>query len=232
LSADMHRGQRASRGNQANHALKAGYKGAADFFATQHKFFLLPGRHPYKTTMPLTVPEITRLLKVRGDHRNALQPVSPLEHALQCAQLAEQALASDELIVAALLHDLGHLLRSDQGPRPGHSHPADELHPAIAVSCLRGLLPESVLAPIRLQFDARRHVRGDHPGFWTGWHCPTTAPCTSGSGCWRAELLGWKLTDGATTNCHTTVVASGDRDNPAPHRGWQRRQPTPHCRTP
>jgi hypothetical protein len=51
LSADMHRGQRASRGNQANHALKAGYKGAADFFATQHKFFLLPGRHPYKQAM-------------------------------------------------------------------------------------------------------------------------------------------------------------------------------------
>ena len=115
--------------------------------------------------MPLTVPEITRLLKVRGDHRSALQPVSPLEHALQCAQLAEQAMASDELIVAALLHDLGHLLRSDQGQRPGHSHPADELHPAIAVSFLRGLLPESVLAPIRLQFDARRHVRAGHPGF-------------------------------------------------------------------
>ena len=115
--------------------------------------------------MPLTVPEITRLLKVRGDQRSALQPVSPLEHALQCAQLAEQAMASDELIVAALLHDLGHLLRSDQGPRLGHCHQADELHPAIAVSFLRGLLPESVLAPIRLQFDARRHVCGDHPGF-------------------------------------------------------------------
>ena len=33
LSADMHRGQRASLGNQANHAIKAGYKDAADFFA-------------------------------------------------------------------------------------------------------------------------------------------------------------------------------------------------------
>lgn len=51
LSADMHRGQRASLGNQVNHAIKAGYKGAADFFAAQHKFFLLSGRHPYKTRM-------------------------------------------------------------------------------------------------------------------------------------------------------------------------------------
>lgn len=115
--------------------------------------------------MPLTVPEITRLLKVRGDQRSALQPVSPLEHALQCAQLAEQAMVSDELIVAALLHDLGHLLRSDQMQRPGHTHPDDDLHPAIAVSFLRGLLPDAVLGPIRLQHEARRHVCGNHPGF-------------------------------------------------------------------
>jgi len=32
LSADMHRGQRASLGNQTNLANKAGYKDAADFF--------------------------------------------------------------------------------------------------------------------------------------------------------------------------------------------------------
>ena len=51
LSADMHRGQRASMGNQTVHATKAGYKKAADFSATQYEFFLLPGRHPYKTTM-------------------------------------------------------------------------------------------------------------------------------------------------------------------------------------
>jgi len=51
LSADMHRGQRASLGNQTDHAIKAGYKKAADFFATQHEFLLLPGRHPYKKHM-------------------------------------------------------------------------------------------------------------------------------------------------------------------------------------
>jgi len=37
-----------SMGNQANYAIKAGYKEAADFFTEQHKFFLLSGRHPYK----------------------------------------------------------------------------------------------------------------------------------------------------------------------------------------
>lgn len=115
--------------------------------------------------MPLTVPEITRLLKVRGGQRSALWPVSPLEHALQCAHLAEQAKATDALIVAALLHDLGQLLRSDPERWPGHSHPADDRHPAVAVSFLRGLLPEAVLAPIRLQNDARCHLCGGQPGY-------------------------------------------------------------------
>ncbi len=58
MSADMHRGQRASLGNQTDHAIKAGYKDAADFFAPQHKFFLLPGRHPYKFAMPQEAPQI------------------------------------------------------------------------------------------------------------------------------------------------------------------------------
>ena len=36
-----------------------------------------------------------------------LEPVDQLAHALQCASLAEQAGADDEVVVAALLHDLG-----------------------------------------------------------------------------------------------------------------------------
>ncbi|MBD2753546.1 phosphonate degradation HD-domain oxygenase [Spirosoma validum] len=38
------------------------------------------------------------------------EPVTQLEHALQCALLAEQAGADDETIAAAFLHDIGHLL--------------------------------------------------------------------------------------------------------------------------
>jgi hypothetical protein len=44
----MHRGQRANLRNRTDPAIKAGYKAAADFFTTRHKFFLLSGRHPYK----------------------------------------------------------------------------------------------------------------------------------------------------------------------------------------
>ena len=38
------------------------------------------------------------------------EPVTQLEHALQCAHLAEQAGADEETVMAAFLHDIGHLL--------------------------------------------------------------------------------------------------------------------------
>ena len=38
------------------------------------------------------------------------EPVTQLDHALQCACMAEQAGADDETVVAAFLHDIGHLL--------------------------------------------------------------------------------------------------------------------------
>ena len=38
------------------------------------------------------------------------EAISQTEHALQCAQLAEEAGEAPAVIVAALLHDVGHLL--------------------------------------------------------------------------------------------------------------------------
>ena len=44
------------------------------------------------------------------------EPATQLEHALQTAQLAQNADADEETILAALLHDIGHVLDS------GHLH--------------------------------------------------------------------------------------------------------------
>ncbi|MCA9202679.1 MAG: metal-dependent phosphohydrolase, partial [Planctomycetales bacterium] len=60
--------------------------------------------------------EIVSLFEQRGDSQYGGEAVSQLEHALQAAMLAERESASAELIVAALLHDVGHLL---------HDMPAD-----------------------------------------------------------------------------------------------------------
>ena len=41
------------------------------------------------------------------------EEVSQLEHALQCAHFARESGASDEVVLAALMHDIGHLLDVD-----------------------------------------------------------------------------------------------------------------------
>jgi len=111
--------------------------------------------------MPLTVDEIARLLRVRGSQPCGREAVTPLEHALQCAQLAEQAGETPHTVVAALLHDLGHLLL----PRD-EWHVGGDLHQHVAIPFLRGLLPDEVLEPIRLHVDAKRCLCCTEAGYW------------------------------------------------------------------
>ena len=58
----------------------------------------------------LTLNDIESLLQTRGHAQYSGEPVSQLQHALQTAALAEGEGADDELVTAALLHDLGHLV--------------------------------------------------------------------------------------------------------------------------
>jgi len=60
--------------------------------------------------MSLTLPEVVSLLQRRGQNQYGMEAINQLEHALQCANLAEKAGETPETIVASLLHDLGHLL--------------------------------------------------------------------------------------------------------------------------
>ena len=66
-------------------------------------------------SVQMTVPAdpvdvIFDILASKGDADYGGECVSQLQHALQCAMLAEQAGASSPLIAAALLHDIGHLI--------------------------------------------------------------------------------------------------------------------------
>jgi predicted HD phosphohydrolase len=57
--------------------------------------------------MSLNLQDISSLLNSRATTWYGQEAVSQLEHALQCAQLAEKANETPETVVAALLHDLG-----------------------------------------------------------------------------------------------------------------------------
>ena len=61
--------------------------------------------------------EVLQLLENSARQEYFGEAVSQLSHALQCAALAVEAGADEELILAALLHDIGHLLETPAARR-------------------------------------------------------------------------------------------------------------------
>lgn len=108
--------------------------------------------------------EIEMLFAERGDERYTGEAVTQLEHALQCALLAEQDGAGDELVTAALLHDLGHLLH-DLGDTPSLQG-VDDIHQYRALPFLRGLFGDAVIDAIKLHVDAKRYLCATRPGYF------------------------------------------------------------------
>jgi phosphonate degradation associated HDIG domain protein len=104
--------------------------------------------------MAITLADIERLFEEHGHIEYSGEGVTQLEHALQAAQRAERAGASDELVTAALLHDLGHLLNL-QGETPT-SRGIDDQHQYFAIPFIRPLFPAAVIEAIRLHVDAKR----------------------------------------------------------------------------
>lgn len=106
--------------------------------------------------MQPTTREILRLFQEQGDSQYGGEAVSQREHALQCAQLAQQAGASSPLIVAALLHDVGHLLHvlPEDAPHVG----IDDQHETLAANWLQEHFPAAVVEPARLHVAAKRYL--------------------------------------------------------------------------
>jgi phosphonate degradation associated HDIG domain protein len=102
----------------------------------------------------LSLNDIRGLFEQYGALAYSGEPVTQLEHALQSGALAEAEGADDELVAAAFLHDLGHLLNM-QGDTPT-ARGIDDLHQYFALPFLRPVLPAAVLEPIRLHVDAKR----------------------------------------------------------------------------
>ena len=112
----------------------------------------------------LDLADIEMLFARHGSAQYSGEPVTQLEHALQTAYLAEQSEASDELVTACLLHDLGHLL-NEQGETPT-LRGIDDTHQYFALPFLRGLFPDAVLDPIKLHVDAKRYLCRASEGYW------------------------------------------------------------------
>ncbi|HEY9664205.1 MAG TPA: phosphonate degradation HD-domain oxygenase [Allocoleopsis sp.] len=107
---------------------------------------------------------ILAILATKGNTQYGREAVSQLEHALQCATLAETDRRAPALITACLLHDLGHLLHNlgedvaDRG--------LDDRHEYRAMPVLQTLFPPSVTEPIRLHVEAKRYLCAVDSTYW------------------------------------------------------------------
>ena len=103
-------------------------------------------------------------LYVRKGGANYGEGVSMIEHGLQTALLAEQEGEASSLIVAALLHDIGHLLHdfpediADQG--------IDSQHESLASAWLSQYFSREISEPVRLHVAAKRFLCASAPGYF------------------------------------------------------------------
>ena len=89
--------------------------------------------------------------------------VTQLEHAIQCATLAEHEGAGAPLVAASLLHDLGHLVNPED--RALTARGDDGEHELIAADYLARWFRDDVTLPIRLHVAAKRYLTATEPGY-------------------------------------------------------------------
>lgn len=83
--------------------------------------------------------------------------VTQLEHALQCAALAQQNDASHTLITGALLHDIGHFILDEHNADKAFLA-TDLNHEEIGAQYMEPFFPDAVTTPIRLHVPAKRYL--------------------------------------------------------------------------
>jgi predicted HD phosphohydrolase len=110
-----------------------------------------------------TVEEIIDLYAAWGGEHYS-ESVTQTAHAVQCANLAALHGAPAHLVVAALLHDIGHLI--DLATNDGREiHDRDTSHEATGSRSLADMFPVAVRSPIALHVEAKRWLCARRPGY-------------------------------------------------------------------
>src|SRR5262245_4456570 len=107
-----------------------------------------------------SVSDIVELLEGPGGRPYGGEPVTQRGHALQAAYRAESAGAPDWLVVAALLHDLGHLVYGLAGATPG-----GDRHELLGARLVAPLFGRPIARVIALHVRAKRYLCATAPGY-------------------------------------------------------------------
>jgi phosphonate degradation associated HDIG domain protein len=100
--------------------------------------------------------ELLEIFVGRATRRYGLSGVNQLQHALQCAALAEADGAPPATVLAALLHDVGHMIHA-LGENPA-DRGIDDVHEQIGADWLASRFGLEVSEPVRLHVAAKRYL--------------------------------------------------------------------------
>jgi phosphonate degradation associated HDIG domain protein len=102
-------------------------------------------------------------LYAQKGHLQYGEDVNQLQHALQCGALAEQAGATDALVLAAVLHDVGHMLHRDA--TQALERMENDSHEHLGAKWLARGFSAAVTEPVRLHVQAKRFLCLRDPGY-------------------------------------------------------------------
>jgi gamma-butyrobetaine dioxygenase len=107
--------------------------------------------------------DILEILRRNGGGSYFGESVTQLEHALQTAFLAEREGAADSLVIAALLHDIGHLLHGlgEEAANQG----IDGMHEDVGATWLSPYFGRPVVDPVRLHVSSKRYLCAVDPRY-------------------------------------------------------------------
>lgn len=105
------------------------------------------------------------LFSRRGSEAYFGEQVTMAEHGLQAAHFAVTCAAPDSLVVAALLHDIGHLV--EDVPNDLADWVTDAQHELVGAAWLARHFPPEVCDPVRLHVPAKRYLCTTDPHYFS-----------------------------------------------------------------
>ena len=109
-----------------------------------------------------TIITLRTIFEQRGDQNYGNESVTQLQHALQCASLAEEENVGPQLISAALIHDIGHILDANELPEENELD-LDDKHEHLGYEWLFSRFGPAVADPVKLHVAAKRYLCTKNP---------------------------------------------------------------------